>query len=54
MSIIVGIVTNNWDFDPTERLFNFFNESFDVALFTFGFLSFLGVIEMEYWTNMGK
>ena len=53
MGIIVSIVTNNWDFNPTKRLFNFINRSFGVALLTFGFLTFSEGVEMECWTKLG-
>ena len=50
---IVGIITNSWVFNPTKRLFNFFNEHFGVASWAFGILMFSGGMEMEQWTKMG-
>ena len=45
--------TNSWIFNPTKRLFNFFNEHFGVASWAFGILMFSGGMEMEQWTKMG-
>ena len=35
--VIVGIVTNNWVFNPIKTFFIFLNKPFSVALLTFGF-----------------
>ena len=53
MGIIVSIVTNNWVFNPTKRLFSFFNEFFGVALLTFGFLTFSEfVLDSSWFTKL--